>query len=270
MFLEPAFCRKLVLVFAISIAHGPTVTLGQAQGTGPTFDVASVKQNKLSTDGRSHIYSSLDSGNFRTVNVSMKALLQAAYGLPETQIFGVPSGIGPAMFDIEAKVDSAFDEKMTSLSEDERRALKEQLLQALLADRFKLACHRETRELPIYALVVAKGGSKLQTSKANGRTIGGTYGKLVAEGVTVDGFAQELAKRVGRVVVDKTGISGRFDVTLRWTPDEGPAMLNGAPIPDPPPSIYTAIQEQLGLKLEPRKGPVEVIVVDHVEMPTEN
>jgi uncharacterized protein (TIGR03435 family) len=274
MFVDPGFYRRfrrtLFLVFAIWIAHGATAARGQAQGASPAFDVASVKQNKLSTDGRSHIYSSSTSGNFRTVNVSMKALLQAAYGLPETQIFGLPSGVGSAMFDIEAKVDSAFDEKMKSLNEEERRALKEQLLQALLADRFRLACHRETRELPVYALVVAKGGSKLVTSKGNGLTIGGYYGKLVAQGITVDGFARELAKRVGRVVVDKTGIAGRFDVTLQWTPDEGPAMLNGAPIPDPPPSIYTAIQEQLGLKLEPQKGPVEVLVVDHVEMPTEN
>ena len=88
--------------------------------------------------------------------------------------------------------------------------------------------------------------------------------------MTTDGLARELAKAVGRVVVDKTGIPGRFDVTLRWTPDQGPAKLNGEPIPDPPPSIFTAIQEQLGLKLDSQKGPVQVLVVDHVEMPSAN
>ena len=136
--------------------------------------------------------------------------------------------------------------------------------------RFKLVSHPETRELPIYALMVAKGGSKLEETKSNGLKISGSYGKLVAEGVTTDGLARELAKAVGRVVVDKTGISGRFDVTLRWTPDQGPAMLNGEPIPDPPPSIFTAIQEQLGLKLDSQKGPVQVLVVEHVETPTAN
>ena len=270
MFVDIAFCRKLLLIFAIWTGHSAAAAIGQAQDAGPTFDVASVKQNKLSTDGRSHIYSTPDSGNFRTVNVSIKTLLQTAYSLPETQIFGVPGALGSATFDIEAKVDSAFDEKMKSLNAEERKTQKELLLRALLADRFKLACHRETRELPIYALVVAKGGSKLTTSKANGVTTNASYGKLVAQGITVDGFARELAKRVGRPVSNQTNIEGRFDVTLLWTPDEGPAMLNGASIPDPPPSIYTAIQEQLGLKLDPQKGPVEVLVVDHVEMPTAN
>jgi uncharacterized protein (TIGR03435 family) len=144
------------------------------------------------------------------------------------------------------------------------------MVRALLAERFKLVCHMETRELPIYALVIAKGGPNLTPSKSNGLRTGGSYGMLTGEGLTVDGLARELAKIVGRVVVDKTEIEGRFDVTLRWTLDEGPARLNGVPISDPPPALFTAIQEQLGLKLEPQKGPVQVVIVDHVEMPTGN
>jgi uncharacterized protein (TIGR03435 family) len=202
--------------------------------------------------------------------VSLKGLLQFAYGLPETQVLGVNGAITDKKFDIEAKVDDAAEASIHKLSVDEGKLRKQEMVRELLAERFKLACHMETRELPVYALVVAKGGPKLRPTKSNGLLIGGSYGKLTAEGLTVDGLARELAKTVGRVVVDKTEVKGKFDVTLQWTPDEGPARLNGVPISDPPPAIFTAIQEQLGLKLEPQKGPVQVVVVDHVEMPTEN
>jgi len=251
------------------------VAAGQAvadadSATAPKFDVASVKLNNGGGDGRSHIYSSSTSGSFRTVNVSLKGLLQFAFGLPETQILNVAGPAASQTFDIDAKVDDATEEQMHKLSPDDGRLRKRQMVQALLVERFKLVSHPETRELPIYALMVAKGGSKLEETKSNGLKISGSYGKLVAESVTTDGLARELAKAVGRVVVDKTGIPGRFDVTLRWTPDQGPAMLNGEPIPDPPPSIFTAIQEQLGLKLDSQKGPVQVLVVEHVETPTAN
>lgn len=249
-------------------AAAQTVT---APAATPKFDVASVKLNNGGGDGRSHIYSSSTSGSFRTINVSLKGLLQFAFDLPETQILNITGPAAAQTFDINAKVDDATEEQMHKLSsDDEGKLLKRQMVQALLVERFKLASHTETRELPIYALLVAKGGAKLPESKSNGRKISGSYGKLVAEGVTTDGLARELAKAVGRVVVDKTGIPGRFDVTLRWTPDQGPEKLNGEPIPDPPPSIFTAVQEQLGLKLDSQKGPVQVLVVEHVETPTAN
>src|SRR5580698_4117338 len=241
-----------------------------APAATPKFDVASVKLNKGGGDGRSHIYSSSTSGSFRTANVSLKGLLQFAFGLPETQILNVAGPVASQTFDIDAKVDDATEEQIHKLSSDEVKLRKQQMVQALLIERFKLASHSETRELPIYALMVAKGGSKLQETKSNGLKVSQWYGRLEAEGMTTDGLARELAKAVGRVVVDKTGIPGRFDVTLRWTPDQGPAKLNGEPIPDPPPSIFTAIQEQLGLKLDSQKGTVQVLVVDHVETPTAN
>jgi uncharacterized protein (TIGR03435 family) len=235
----------------------------------PAFDVASVKVNP-SSGGRSHIWSVANEGSFKTQNVSLKGLLQFAYGLPETQVLGVPATIADKTFDIEAKVDDAAEAAIHALSTDEGKLRKQQMVQSLLALRFKLVCHMETRELPIYALVVTKDGPKLTPAKSDGLTVSGFYGKLTAEGLTLDGLARELAKSVGRVVVDKTAISGRFDINLTWTPDEGPARLNGVPIADPPPAIFTAIQEQLGLKLEPQRGPVQVVVIDHVEMPTSN
>ncbi|HEY1741570.1 MAG TPA: TIGR03435 family protein [Granulicella sp.] len=251
----------------LPVAAGQTAS---DSATVPKFDVASVKLNNGGGDGRSHIYSSSTSGNFRTANVSLKGLLQFAFGLPETQILNVTGPAASQTFDIDAKVDDATEEQMHKLSSDEGKLRKQQMVQALLAERFKLVSHSETRELPIYVLMVAKGGSKLQETKSTGLKVSQWYGRLEVQGVTTEGLARELAKAVGRVVVDKTGIPGRFDVTLRWTPDQGPAKLNGEPIPDPPPSIFTAIQEQWGLKLDSQKGPVQVLVVDHVETPTAN
>ncbi len=255
-------CTSLLPAAAGQAVAAPAAT--------PKFDVASVKLNNGGGDGRSHIYSSSTSGSFRTANVSLKGLLQFAFGLPETQILNVTGPAASQTFDIDAKVDDATEEQMHKLSPDEGKLRKQQMVQALLAERFKLVSHNETRELPIYNLMVAKGGSKLVVAKSDRLKTSEWYGRLEAEAVTTEGLARELAQVVGRVVVDKTGIPGRFDVTLRWTPDQGPAKLNGEPIPDPPPSIFTAIQEQLGLKLDSQKGPVQVLVVNHVETPTAN
>jgi hypothetical protein len=130
------------------------------------------------------------------------------------------------------------------------------MLQALLGDRFALKVHQETRELPIYALVVAKGGPRFQASTINGTTIrnGNAYITVTGSDHTVALLAEQLSRTLGRVVVDKTGLDGRYELTLKWSTDEvadGP----GGPSADAGPSIFTAIQEQLGLKLESGKGP---------------
>ncbi|HUP05049.1 MAG TPA: TIGR03435 family protein, partial [Bryobacteraceae bacterium] len=158
---------------------------------------------------------------------------------------------------------------------------------------------RETKELPVYTLVIAKNGPKLQEAKSgdsyangykrpDGRPVGGTFmrmgkGEIDSQGTPMDFLVQQLARQVGRTVVDQTGLKGKYDFTLKWTPDPGtPAGMVGPPAgggraPDnsaPPdtsgPSIFTAVQEQLGLKLESTKGPVEIIVIDHIERPSEN
>ena len=147
------------------------------------------------------------------------------------------------------------------------------MVQTLLADRFQLTVHQETRQRPVYSLVVAKGGPKFKPSAANGTTIDTGRSSIHVQGSdnTIALLAQELAQSLGRVVLDNTGIDGRYDLTLRWTPDEGSTpMLNGAPDPNAPPEVFTAIQEQLGLKLESTKGPVHVIVVDDAAMPSVN
>ena len=138
------------------------------------------------------------------------------------------------------------------------------MVQTLLADRFQLKLHQEIRTLPAYDLVLAKGGAKLQPTKSGDKSIGVSRKYFNGEGLTMTSIAEELSKITGRVVVDKTGLNGRYDLKLRWTPDEAVAGDTD------PPTLFTAIQEELGLRLESAKEPVPVLVIDHVDQPTPN
>ena len=180
-------------------------------------------------------------------------------------------------FDIEAKTDPAVSDRMKNLTSDQGRLQKQQMLQSLLADRFKLSVHQETRQLPVYALVVAKGGPKLAESKENGNTVSAKRGHLIVQSRnSVATLAEELSKVLGRDVLDQTGIDGRYSIDLKWTPDDSAAptptaQQQATPMPDASgPSIFTALQEQLGLKLQPAKASVQVLVIDHIEPPSPN
>ena len=267
---------------AASVASGqaasaPVQAAAQPTPFEPAFDVAAISENHSDHTARSHIVSSPADSHLTVINVPMKMLLQFAFGLPETRILGGPDWLSSIKFDIEAKADSSVDDRLHSLSGDDAKLLKQKMVQALLADRFQLVDHMETRELPVYALIAAKGGPKLQPSKANGTTIDSWNSKIDIRGGdnTVALFAQELSKKLGRVVIDKTGIQSRYDIVLTWTPDDRATpspSVNGqtSSAADSGPSIFTAIQEQLGLKLESQKGPVQVLVIDRIEMPSAN
>jgi uncharacterized protein (TIGR03435 family) len=251
-------------------ANAPTPT---AAASAPAFDVASIRQNITSTDGRTHIYNDPRQSRLRTVNASLKDLLQFAYGTPKSQIVGGPPWLDSIMFDIDAKSDPAADAQLAAMPSDEARHRKQLMMQSLLRDRFQLTAHTETRQLPIFALVVAKKGPTFKPSGTNGTTISTGRSQLHVQGSdhTLDLLTRALSEQLGRVVLNQTGIDGRYDLTLRWTPDDQPSpTMNGQPDPSPPPDIFTAIQEQLGLKLQPSKGPVPVLIIDHVEMPSEN
>jgi uncharacterized protein (TIGR03435 family) len=241
------------------------------------FEITTVKLNK-SGSGRSGAYFNDD--RFIATNVHLKNLIgYSAYGIPLPRILGGPKWLDTDRFDIEAKMETVAANRLKALSRDQRRGEMQAMYQQLLADRFKLAVHWETRDLPVYALVAAKKGPDLQetkTSPGDTRTSSGD-GNFSGKGLTLAEFAQaltqELSTELGRVVIDKTGIQGRYDLTLKWTPDTGADAASGGTdgsAPDAGPSIFTAIQEQLGLKLESAKSPVKVLVIDHVEMPTEN
>jgi uncharacterized protein (TIGR03435 family) len=271
---------RYILILAAAVVTSAVCVPVRAQSSAAplTFDVASIREN-TTHDQHTHnsIYNDPSESQFRTVNLSIRALLQYAYGLPATQILGGPSWLDSSTFDIDAKSDATVDAQLHALPDIEARQRKQLMVQTLLADRFQLKTHQETRELPVFNLVLAKGGAKFKPSDADGTAISSSTGsgiqRIHVQGSdnTIELLARELAESLGRVVVDKTGIDARYDLTLRWMPaDRPPPMLNGAPDPNPPPDIFTAIQEQLGLKLEPAKGPVPVLVIDHIERPSEN
>jgi uncharacterized protein (TIGR03435 family) len=277
-----AMLAATCLVIPASQARGQKMSAPSPAATHPApaepaFDVAAIRENQSDHTARSHIISSPLDGHLTVTNVPMKMLLQFAFALPETRILVGPGWLNSIKFDIEAKADSSVDDRLGGLSSDQAKLLKQKMVQALLAGRFNLIYHMETRELPVYALVAAKGGPKLQPSKSNGSTVDSSNNKIDIRGGdnTVSLLAAELSKRLGRVVIDKTGIAGRYDVVLTWSPDDRtsvPPSANSAisAAANLGPSIFTAIEEQLGPKLESQRGPVQVLVIDTIEMPSAN
>lgn len=258
-----------------------------------SFEAASIKLAAPMEGGRIMIGArggpgTDDPGEMRFFNSSIGDLIQNAYDVKDFQVTG-PSWLGTVRFDVIAKVPAGTTKEASRI-----------MMQHLLADRFKLVLHRSTKESSIYALVVAKGGPKMKeatTPEATtpGRVRGGMTMmvapggrmRMAAEGTTMAKLVDALGLQVDRPIVDMTGLTGTYDVTLEFAPD--PAILQAKMaamgVPPPPPggvsprlpddgplaTIFTALPEQLGLRLESRKGPVEVLVIDSVEkMPTEN
>jgi len=244
-----------------------------AAAPAPAFDVAAIHVYLPEPHEGSHIWASADDGHFKALNVTLSALIHWAFDMPETRILGAPGWARTTRFAIDATSDPSVDAAMHNLTSQAGSLQKKKMVQALLADRFKLAAHTETRELPIYVLVAAKGGPRLDAPDKNGTVLNHGRDHIEIQGFTnsVATLAEELSQETGRDVVDKTGIAGRYHLTLKWTPDDaaGPSPGSGATA-DSGPSLFTALEEQLGLKLEPAKGPVQVLVIDRAEMPSAN
>jgi uncharacterized protein (TIGR03435 family) len=254
-------------LFAQDASPGPKMMAADAR---PQFEVAAIKPSQSGEAGGTLRVS--PSGQVNLTNFPVMMVIQFSYNVPRRQISGGPSWLESEKFDIVGKPDMEGTPSMSQLRV---------MLLKLLADRFQLSLHREKKELSVYALTVAKGGPKLteDTDKPNelpkftGR---GPQGRNVQNATMAD-FASDLQGTLAdRPVVDQTGLGAkRYDFILKWTPD-GPAMngATGAPPaadnPDAPPDIFAAIQEQLGLKLESTKAQVDVIVIDHVDRPSEN
>lgn len=278
-------------LFTAAIAICSAVGSAQQVRPGATlaFEAASIKLN-TSGDWRKSL-GPAPGGRFLATNNALRALIAFAYGVDQStagfRIVGGPQWIDDDRFDVAAKVDGTWTPQQMS-----------EMLRALLADRFTLAAHHETRELPVYALVAAAGGARLRRSEVDqaacdarraavqrrepvppvppgatpvcgtGRT---NPGAITAVGWTIDTLSSAVAPFVGRSVVDRSGLSGLFDFELTWTPDQSAQLPPDAPritIDPNGPSIFTALQEQLGLKLESARGPVDVVVIDRVEHPT--
>jgi len=239
--------------WAALCAMALTPLTGAWAQTSPILEVATVKASRNTT-----AESNVDSvhGRLTATNITVKELLRLAYGVKDYQIGGAPGWVDSQRFDIAAKSVSGKDTNL----DDEKSLVRE-----LLADRFQLSTHRETKQMPVYLLVVAKDGPKLKAhEEAAPRTHGGC-GRLVARRVTLDGIATILSRQLDHAVLNRTGVSGEYDVQLEFTPDSGACSSD----PNGLPSLYTALQQQLGLKLEASKGPVDFLVVDRLERPTE-
>jgi uncharacterized protein (TIGR03435 family) len=226
------------------------ITLLVSLCAAQTFEVASIRQNQ-SGDRHSNISvpDGPDGARLITQNVSLMTLIQRAYGVRQYQVEG-PDWLRDPKFDIQAALPTGV-----------RRDKIPPALQALLAERFKLALHRETRELPIYALIVAKGGPKMQAASEPNST-SGTWqdrGHYKAQNESLAHFCEILSLNLTRPVIDMTQLGGRYDFAIDYTDERGSDDSADAP------SLFTALQEVLGLKLETRRGPVEMLVLDHVE-----
>jgi bla regulator protein blaR1 len=255
LLLAAAGCAAIVWPILSGMVNTPRVRAeSQAQPHGDArmeFEAAVIKPSDPTHVGM-QIFSP-GPGRLTVMTATLKDMTAFAYHLRRHQVAGGPGWFDGDKYDITAKAVGRVTNEQLKL-----------MLQSLLATRFQLTFRRETRELPVYELVVAKGAPKLHKVEKAGLGLGLGETRLNGRGATMATLAASLSDKVGRVVRDKTGLTGYYEFTLTWAPE-------GAPADDrPQPDLFTAVQEQLGLKLEPAKGPVEVLTVDHAAKPSEN
>jgi uncharacterized protein (TIGR03435 family) len=263
-------CMALGLLVGVANAQNPAPP--------PQFEVASIKPTPSS--GLDARWDPPLGGRFSVRNINLRSLIEIAWNVPTYQISGGPGWADSDKYDVSAKAPGA------DASLDQKRLM----LQTLLEDRFRLAIHREPKEIPAYGLLAAKNGLKLAQSErpscipfdpnapppgeaARGRIPCGAFsmarGRVTGERIGIAQFASILSNLLRRPVIDETGFTGKFDVHLNYSP-EATTAPEIASSDKTAPSIFTAIQEQLGLRLESRKSPVEILVIDHAEKPSEN
>ena len=264
--------RKSMLACAGLVAIAAPLAVGILAGQSESasleykYEVASIRPN---TSQSSNSHSNTSDRGLRATNVTLMDLIVNAYDVRQFQISGGAAWIKTDRFDITAKNDSALDELINPSDQGQRakRSMRERSrMRNLLADRFQLKLREETKELPIYALIIDKGGHKmkLSTNGKGGMNMNSNNGNgtLRGDGILVKNLAATLSNLVGRPVIDETGLSELFDFEMNWSDDRVQDASN--------PSIFTAVREQLGLKLESKKGPVVTYVIERAEKPSEN
>ena len=266
-----------ITTFAVGISILTSLTASHAQPSlgNRRFDVASVRLNKDAAGG-SIVRSP---GGLNAHNTEFSRLVEMAFQTRLTDLSSVPEPLRSARFDIVAKAER-------KISGDEYWVM----LRSLLEDRFMLKFHYQAKDMPLYALIVAKKGTSLgpkinpspnadcpaNPSGSDFCGVSGGPGMMIGQRVAMPRIARELSTFAGRPVQDQTNLTGSFDFELRWTPDEYVSseaqrkLLNGSPVDTSSPSFFTAIQQQLGLKLEPQRGTVEILIIDHADNPSEN
>lgn len=299
------FVRKLLLVTAALAVLAFPLVLGltsaprtraasraeDVKHASFAFESVSIKLNEVSTEalksgkGATINHTMLGNSSGATMtNIPLRQLIQAAYEVQDDRLSGGPEWLSTNLYDITARIDTETQAKLKELSPDQHSFARRRMLQTLLADRFNLKVHRETKDLPVFALLVADSGPKMHEA-----TPGNTYsdgikapdGKpagpgmmaggaspdgatsLTAQAVSMSTLVQRLSWQTGRTVLDMTGLRGNYDFTLQWKSDSsGPSGSD--------PAFLAAVRQQLGLKLEPQKALLEVLVIDHAEQPKED
>jgi len=255
-----------------TIPTPPPPVPAMAADADPSLEVATIKPSDPTKQGKAFGFRGTQ---FITFNTNMNDLIAFAYGLHSKQIVGAPDWFGTQLYDIDGKPDAAGRPNLKQMGI---------MVQKLLADRFALKFHHESKELAVYAITVASGGPKMEVTKSGPNDQQGFgfrgLGDLIVRNMDMKDFATWMQSGVmDKPVVDQTGLKDRYDFTLKWTPDDSQfAQFRGAVTmpppktddPNAPPSLYTAVQEQLGLKIEATKAPDDVIVIDHVEKPSPN
>jgi uncharacterized protein (TIGR03435 family) len=252
-----------------AIPEPPPKLASMPADANPTFEVATIKPSKPDAPGKMF---GVNGARFTTLNTTLGDLIKFAYDIQDKQILNGPPWLETDKFDIAAQPDipGTFTDKQLK-----------SMVQKLLTDRFQLKFHKDTKELSAYVLTVSKSGSKLKKSQGDPSGLPGLWfrglGVLTVTNATMGDFCHLMQSAVlDRPVVDQTGLAGRWDFLLKWTPDESQFAGMGVKVPPPtdaadaPPPLFTALQEQIGLKLDAGKAPVGVLVLDHVEKPSGN
>lgn len=300
-----SFGMAMLVAVALRVGFGPVTPsyaqtqAGNTEPVAPVFEVTSIRQDEpgsMASMGRMMF----EPDGYTASHTTLRLLIKDAYGVGDNQIVGTPNWINSTRYEIEARIDSTTAYELSRLSEDQRKLAHQHMLQALLVDRFKLTLHKEIRELTVYSLGIAKNGPKLHESKPgdtyaaglttpSGNLVGAHMmlmrlggGQIAGQDVPLENLVKQLSSQLHQIVIDRTGLTRSYDFNLEWAPDikqtpmftsmEGDQQgINKSVMPESSgPSIFTALQEQLGLKLESGKGPVEILVVDNIEKPTEN
>jgi bla regulator protein blaR1 len=259
----------ITALMSASVLAAPESTLSEpwtAQSLSlPQFEAASVKPSEPG-NLRGATYEFLPGAGLRVTNGTLKGMLETAYDLRQFQIFGGPSWVNSERYDVLAKSPSGEFGTRAGNSIEEIKAVRSRL-QALLAERFQLRVHRETKELSEYALEIGKDGPKLSDeSVSNSAGIRRSCGQMIGTSATMTNLVLMLSRELDRPLVDRTGLTGKYSFRLDWTPETGSCPG----VPDDNPSIFTALEEKLGLKLESIKGPVDSLVIDYAERPSGN
>ena len=243
-----AICRASLI--ALTSSTMAIAIFGQPSVAPSAFEVASIRPSEAGNVGTQGFSS--PGGKFTAINATLKSLIGFAYGVQDYQVFGASGWIDSAAYDIKAKAESNAGEDLRPM------------LRTLLADRFHLKVHSETKDLPVYVLVAGKNGPNLHAVEKAGIGVGIGRGRFNGRGADMPTLARVLSGHLERLVLDRTGVTGFYDFLLTFESDETrTADATG-------PSLLTALREQLGLRLESQKGQVEVLSIDHAEKPTDN